>query len=224
MLERVHDGDATAARRLAAKLDAGRASGGGELFHMAAEQGLVGRHHVFAGSEGLFENLGRGMLSADDLDHDIDGRVGHDVVPVRGELLGIDAELVGTLLAAVAHTCDTQVDAEVLTITLGVSRDETIDAPAHGAQSDDADVDGAGARLHGRLLFSPGVPPCGAGCACVPSILLALRRERSSARRVASSTKAGTWGVGHASGECSRAEGMNCFAEISSGPYGAFLW
>ncbi len=62
-----------------------------EFGHVTAEQGLVGGYDVLARGEGFGEDLGGGVLAADDLDDDVDARVAHHVMPVGGELLGAHA-------------------------------------------------------------------------------------------------------------------------------------
>ena len=44
-------------------------------------------------SDGALEDLGRRVIAADELDDDVDFRVGYDVVPVGGEGFGRDAQL-----------------------------------------------------------------------------------------------------------------------------------
>ena len=80
VLERADNGDATAAAGLALNLHAARARLLGERLDMTAQQGLVGRDDVLAVLEGGGEDFGRGVLAADELDDDIDGGVGDDVV------------------------------------------------------------------------------------------------------------------------------------------------
>ena len=83
------------------------------------------------------------MLAADELDHDVDGRVAHDVVPVGGEGVVGDAAGAGRLGVERAGAGDAQVDAIAGKILVVVAQDEAGDAAAHGAQADDANVHGA---------------------------------------------------------------------------------
>lgn len=60
---------------------------------MTAQQGLVGRDDVLAVLEGGGEDFGRGVLAADELDDDVDGGVGDDIVPVARKGLTLNTGL-----------------------------------------------------------------------------------------------------------------------------------
>ena len=47
----------------------------GQVLDMTAEQCLVRGNHVLAVRERVFENFGRGMLAANELDYDVDSGV-----------------------------------------------------------------------------------------------------------------------------------------------------
>ena len=64
---------------------------------MTAQQGLVGRDDVLAVLKGSGEDLGCGMLAADQLDDDIDGGVGDDVMPVTRKGLALNTGCLGLL-------------------------------------------------------------------------------------------------------------------------------
>ncbi len=110
---------------------------------MAAEQGLVGGDDVLAGGEGGLVDLGGGVLAADELDHDVNGRVGDDVVPVGGEGLIGDAAGAGSLNLERATAGDGKVDAVVGDVVVVVGDDGLCHAATNGAKADDADVHGA---------------------------------------------------------------------------------
>ena len=97
MLKRAHDGDAAAAAGLALNLHAARARLLGECLDMTAQQGLVGRDDVLTVLEGGGEDLGRGVLAADQLDDDVDSGVGDDVVPVTRKGLALNTGRLGLL-------------------------------------------------------------------------------------------------------------------------------
>ena len=97
MLERADNGNATAAAGLALNLHAARACLLGERLDMTAQQGLVGRDDVLAVLEGGGEDLGRGVFAADQLDDDVDGGVGDDVVPVTRKGLALNTGCLGLL-------------------------------------------------------------------------------------------------------------------------------
>ena len=108
---------------------------------------------MLAGGKGLREDLGRGMLSADDLDDDVDARVTYDVTPIGGELLRGDSEFAGARLVEAAGAGDAQVDAVGPAVFLGMGFDQLEDAATDGTQADESDVDGAGALVHDALLY-----------------------------------------------------------------------
>ncbi len=149
VLEGSHDGDAAAAGRLAAQLDAGARRRPGEFGHVASEQGLVGRDNVLAMGEGLLEDFGRGMLPADDLDNDIDGGVGDDFAPIARELLVRNPERAGAPGVETAGARDAQVDPVCRPIAIGMALDQAEDAAAHGAKPDESYVHGARRLFHG---------------------------------------------------------------------------
>ena len=149
VLERVDDGDAAGAGGLAADLDAGARRLPRERGDVAPEERLVGGDDVLAVCDGVLEDLGRGMVAADELDHDIDGGVGGDLAPIGGEGVRRKPQGVCALRVARAGFPHAHVDAvgrEVVVVVLG---DQADDAAAHRAESDDADLHGPGALLHG---------------------------------------------------------------------------
>ena len=148
VLERVHDGDATARGRFAANLHAGLCGKASQVVDAAAQKRLVGGDHVLAGSDGALEDLGRRVIAADELDDDVDFRVGYDVVPVGGEGFGRDAQLCRALRFQGAGHLEAQVDAIGGKVFVVVARDDAGDAAAHGSEPDESYVDGAGGAWH----------------------------------------------------------------------------
>ena len=148
MLERAHDGDAAAAAGLALNLHAARARLLGERLDMTAQQGLVGRDDVLAVLEGGGEDLGRGVLAADELDDDIDGGVGDDVVPVTRKGLALNACRLGLLPSKRAGAGQLKVDAVGCKVLIVVALDQTGHAAADGSQTNQTDVHGAQGFAH----------------------------------------------------------------------------
>ena len=148
MLERAYDGDATAAAGLALNLHAARARLLGERLDMTAQQGLVGRDDVLAVLKGSGEDLGCGMLAADQLDDDVDGGVGDDVVPVTRKGLALNACRLGLLPGKRAGAGQLKVDAVGCQVLIVVALDQTGHAAADGSQTDQADVHGAQGFAH----------------------------------------------------------------------------
>ena len=148
MLERADNGDATAAAGLALNLHAARARLFGERLDVTAQQGLVGRDDVLAVLEGGGEDLGCGMLAADQLDDDVDGGVGDDVVPVTREGLALNACRLGLLPGKRAGAGQLKVDAVGCQVLIVVALDQTGHAAADGSQTDQTDVHGAQGFAH----------------------------------------------------------------------------
>ena len=148
MLERAHDGDAAAAAGLALNLHAARARLLGERLDMAAQQGLVGRDDVLAVLEGSGEDLGCGMLAADQLDDDVDGGVGDDVMPVTRKGLALNTGCFGLLPGKRAGAGQLKVDAVGCQVLIVVALDQTGHAAADGSQTDQTDVHGAQGFAH----------------------------------------------------------------------------
>ena len=148
MLERAHDGDATAAAGLALNLHAARARLLGERLDMTAQQGLVGRDDVLAVLESGGEDLGRGVLAADELDDDIDGGVRDDVMPVARKGLALNTGCFGLLPGKRTGAGQLKVDAVGGQVLIVVALDQTGHAAADGSQTDEADVHGAQGFAH----------------------------------------------------------------------------
>ena len=148
VLERAHDGDATATAGLALNLHAARARLLGERLDMTAQQGLVGRDDVLAVLKGSGEDLGCGMLAADQLDDDIDGGVGDDIVPVTRKGLALNTGCLGLLPSKRAGAGQLKVDAVGCQVLIVVALDQTGHAAADGSQTDEADVHGAQGFAH----------------------------------------------------------------------------
>ena len=115
---------------------------------MTAQQGLVGRDDVLAVLEGGGEYLGCGMLAADQLDDDVDGGVGDDVVPVTRKGLALNACRLGLLPGKRAGAGQLKVDAVGGQVLIVVALDQTGHAAADGSQTDEADVHGAQGFAH----------------------------------------------------------------------------
>ena len=148
VLERAHDGDAAAAAGLALNLHAACARLLGERLDMTAQQGLVGRDDVLAVLEGGGKDLGRGVLAADQLDDDVDGGVGDDVVPVARKGLTLNTGCLGLLPSKRAGAGQLKVDAVGCQVLIVVALDQTGHAAADGSQTDEADVHGAQGFAH----------------------------------------------------------------------------
>ena len=148
VLERAHDGDATATAGLALNLHAARARLLGERLDMTAQQGLVGRDDVLAVLKGSGEDLGCGMLAADQLDDDIDGGVGDDIVPVTRKGLALNTGCLGLLPSKRAGAGQLKVDAVGCQVLIVVALDQAGHAAADGSQTDEADVHGAQGFAH----------------------------------------------------------------------------
>ena len=148
VLERAHDGDATATAGLALNLHAARARLLGERLDMTAQQGLVGRDDVLAVLKGSGEDLGCGVLAADQLDDDVDGGVGDDVVPVARKGLTLNTGCLGLLPSKRAGAGQLKVDAVGCQVLIVVALDQTGHAAADGSQTDEADVHGAQGFAH----------------------------------------------------------------------------
>ena len=148
VLERAHDGDAAAAAGLALNLHAACARLLGERLDMTAQQGLVGRDDVLAVLEGGGKDLGRGVLAADQLDDDVDGGVGDDVVPVTRKGLALNACRLGLLPGKRAGAGQLKVDAVGCQVLIVVALDQTGHAAADGSQTDQTDVHGAQGFAH----------------------------------------------------------------------------
>ena len=145
VLQRVHDGDAARRRGLAFELDAVLRGEAGEPLDVAAEERLVGGHDMLARREGRLEDLGRGVLAADELHHDLDGGIGHELGPVARERAGREPQLGLALGAHVADARDVEVDTVGAQVLVAVAQDGAGGAAAHGAEADDAHAHGSGA-------------------------------------------------------------------------------
>ena len=152
MLEGSHNGDAAARCRLAANLHAGCRRFGPKRFDMAAQQGLVGGDHVLARGERVLEDLGRGVLAADELDHNVYGGVADHVVPVCRERLGADAQLLGARLLERACAADAQVGTVCGEVVVMVLLNQADHAATDGAQAHNANSNRASCLVHARLL------------------------------------------------------------------------
>ena len=148
MLERADNGDATAAAGLALNLHAARARLLGERLDMTAQQGLVGRDDMLAVLEGSGEDLGCGVLAADELDDDVDGGVGDDIVPVARKGLALNTGGFGLLPGKRAGAGQLKVDAVGCQVLIVVALDQTGHAAADGSQTDQTDVHGAQGFAH----------------------------------------------------------------------------
>ena len=148
VLKRAHDGDAAAAAGLALNLHAARACLLGKRLDVTAQQGLVGRDDVLAVLKGSGEDLGCGMLAADQLDDDVDGGVGDDIVPVARKGLALNACRLGLLPGKRAGAGQLKVDAVGCQVLIVVALDQTGHAAADGSQTDEADVHGAQGFAH----------------------------------------------------------------------------
>ena len=115
---------------------------------MTAQQGLVGRDDVLAVLKGSGEDLGCGMLAADQLDDDVDGGVGDDIVPVARKGLALNACRLGLLPGKRAGAGQLKVDAVGCQVLIVVALDQTGHAAADGSQTDEADVHGAQGFAH----------------------------------------------------------------------------
>ena len=148
MLERADDGDATAAAGLALNLHAARTCLLGKRLDVTAQQGLVGRDDVLTVLKGSGEDLGRGMLAADQLDDDVDGGVGDDIVPVTRKGLALNTGCLGLLPSKRAGAGQLKVDAVGCQVLIVVALDQTGHAAADGSQTDQTDVHGAQGFAH----------------------------------------------------------------------------
>ena len=116
---------------------------------------------MLAGLERGLENLCRGMLAADELDHDIHRGICYHVVPVGGERLRRDAEFRRPLRLERACLRDAQVDAEGTQVLIAIARDGERGTAAYGSESNESHVHGARSFGHMQLLvlrmmrFSP---------------------------------------------------------------------
>ena len=148
VLERADDGDTAAAAGLAFDLHAALTRLLGKRLDMAAEQGLVGGDDVLAVLKGRGEDLGRGVLAADQLDDDVDGGVGDDIVPVARKGLALNTGGFGLLPGKRAGAGQLKVDAVGGQVLIVVALDQTSHAAADGSQTDQADVHGAQGFAH----------------------------------------------------------------------------
>ena len=148
VLERADDGDTAAAAGLALDLDAALARLLGKRLDMTAEQGLVGGDDVLAVLKGRGEDLGRGVLAADQLDDDVHGGVGDDVMPVACKGLALNTGGFGLLPGKRAGAGQLKVDAVGGQVLIVVALDQTSHAAADGSQTDQADVHGAQGFAH----------------------------------------------------------------------------
>ena len=148
MLERADDGDTAAAAGLALNLNAALACFLCECLDVAAQQGLVGRDDVLAVLEGSGEDLGRGVLAADQLDDDVDGGVGDDIVPVARKGLALNTGGFGLLPGKRAGAGQLKVDAVGGQVLIVVALDQAGNAATDGSQADQADVHGAQGFAH----------------------------------------------------------------------------
>ena len=115
---------------------------------MTAQQGLVGRDDVLAVLKGSGEDLGCGMLTTDQLDDDVDGGVGDDIVPVARKGLTLNAGCLSLLPGKRAGTGQLKVDAVGCQVLIVVALDQTGHAAADGSQTDQTDVHGAQGFAH----------------------------------------------------------------------------
>ena len=148
MLECADNGDAATAAGLALNLHAARTRLLGKRLDMAAQQGLVGGDDMLAVLEGSGEDLGCGMLATNQLDDDVDGGVGDDIVPVARKGLALNACRLGLLPSKRAGAGQLKVDAVGCQVLIVVALDQTGHAAADGSQTDQTDVHGAQGFAH----------------------------------------------------------------------------
>ena len=136
VLERVDDGDATADAGFERNLLACALGRLHDLLAMGGHERLVGRDHILARGECLEDHVACHRGAADELDHDVDAGIVHDVGVVLREQV-FHAVLDGLLRVARAHAHQLHVDAvvalEVLTVVL-----QYLDAAAaHRSRADE---------------------------------------------------------------------------------------
>ena len=107
---------------------------------------------MLAVGERVLKDLGGGVLAADELHHDVDVGVAGDIAPVAREGVAGQAELRRTAGVERAAACYLDIDAVRIEVAVPMLLDEAYGAPAHGAESDDADMYGANCLLQGALL------------------------------------------------------------------------
>ena len=88
------------------------------------------------------------MLAADQLDDDVDGGVGDDIVPVARKGLALNTGGFGLLPGKRAGAGQLKVDAVGGQVLIVVALDQTGHAAADGSQTDQADVHGAQGFAH----------------------------------------------------------------------------
>ena len=148
VLERADDGDTAAAAGFALDLNAALTRLLGKRLDMTAEQGLVGGDDMLAVLKSGGENLGRGVLAADQLDDDVDGGVGDDIVPVARKGLALNTGGFCLLPGKRAGAGQLKVDAVGGQVLIVVALDQTGHAAADGSQTDQTDVHGAQGFAH----------------------------------------------------------------------------
>ena len=155
MLKRAYHGNAASCGSFALNLHAVAVCELGQVLDMAAEQCLIRGNHVLAVCKRVLENFGRGMLAANELDHDVDSGVARNILPVGGEDI-CDAEILRFCVVAAACALNLKVDAVVLHVIVVVALNKAHYASTDSSQTNNANVDAAHSRL---LIFGVRVSP-----------------------------------------------------------------
>ena len=136
VLERVDDGDATADAGFERDLLACALGRLHDLLAMGGHERLVGRDHVLARGERVEDHVACHRGAADQLDHNVDAGIVHDVSVVLREQV-LHAMLDGLLRVARAHACQFDVDAVVALEVLAMVLQYLDAATAHRARADE---------------------------------------------------------------------------------------
>ena len=142
LLEGLNDGDSAPYGGLNQHVNALLGGGGGDLFAIAGNDSLVGRHHGFAGGDGPQDQAAGRLQATHHLHHDVDVGVIHHGVWVRGEELTREFDRSGPIQIPHGHPFQGKFSHQG--VASSWTGEDGSDAGSHGAQAEQTDADGHG--------------------------------------------------------------------------------
>ena len=141
LAQRPHERDAAGDRGLEEQVDAVVVGGVEQLDADVGQQLLVGGDDRLAGGQRRGDQLACRLDAADDLDDDVDGGIGDDVVGVAGEHAGRQVDVAVTRQVADGDPGDLERDPGPGLDLLGLRGDQADERRPDVAASEDADAD-----------------------------------------------------------------------------------
>jgi hypothetical protein len=128
-----------------------------DLLTVGCDERLVGGHHALAGVESREDDIAGDTGAPDELDDDIEFRIGDELECICGERsLGQPEGLRATGIA-ISETHEPDVDTGAPPEVLGMASEDLRDSRAHGSKTDQADIDGTHGILRCGVRGRPAV-------------------------------------------------------------------